>query len=147
MFDVTIERWLNRSIDEVFECISDHENYRQFKGVTNSLLLEEGAEHRNGVGALRQIDSGKLSLRERITVFEPPVQMSYLIESAKPLAIHHEIGEIRLLAENAGTRVIWRSRGRFDVPLIGPLLLDRLASSQIERQFSSILKQIEQGRA
>ncbi len=75
MFRIHVERLLNTDINTVFEAIADHARYDRFPGVSKSVLVEEGKEEKNGMGALRIIGAGRLELSERITKFERPNRM------------------------------------------------------------------------
>lgn len=144
MFHIRVEKWLSKDIHSVFDVISDHENYKQFSGVDDSVLLEPGEQEKNGQGALRQITSGRIILFERITAFERPHKMFYQIEKATPIPLDHRLGQIHLCEENGGTRVVWKSTGTMQVPVIGALVLDRLIQKQVSRQFASMLKAIDE---
>ncbi len=53
MFNIRIERVLNKPIAEVFDALADHANYGRFRGIKASRLLEDGESEKNGQGALR----------------------------------------------------------------------------------------------
>ena len=118
MFKIKVERTVNKPIDEVFEAISDHASYGSFKAVGAAKLVTEGDEERNGVGALRSIQTGPVKLWERITAFERPTHMQYQIEKSKPIKMQHDKGIIDLKDLGDGTtHVTWVSEGRLIVPL------------------------------
>ncbi|WP_166263524.1 SRPBCC family protein [Marinobacter caseinilyticus] len=142
MFCIQVERTLAKDIEAVFEAIADHASYQQFPGVDTSVLVEAGEAERNGTGALRVIGVGPLELTERITRFERPVVMHFLIEKSSPLPMLHTRGEIVLRPEGEGTHVTWISEGRITIPLLGRVL-DKLAEKQFSRAFASLLKAIE----
>ncbi|WLP95540.1 SRPBCC family protein [Psychrobacter sp. M13] len=145
MFKIKVERIIKKPIDEVFEALSDHASYGSFKAVGVAKLVTEGDDERNGVGALRTIQTGPVKFWERITAFERPTHMQYQIEKARPVKMQHDKGIIDLKDLGDGTtRVTWVSEGRIVVPL--PLigrLLDRKMQKQGTVGFSSILKAIE----
>ena len=145
MFKVKVERIVRKPINEVFEALSDHASYGSFKAVGAAKLVNEGDEERNGVGALRTIQTGPVKFWERITAFERPTHMEYQIEKAKPIKMQHDKGVIDLKDLGDGTtHVTWISEGRLTVPLP---LIGRLFDHQMQKQgtigFSSILKSIE----
>lgn len=142
MFRIHVERILAKDIDAVFEAISDHAHYERFPGVDKSELVEEGAEEKNGTGALRIIGAGPLELTERITRFERPTLMHYRIEKSSPLSVQHDKGEILLQPEGEGTKVTWISEGRVRVPVLGRVL-DRFAERTFIKAFNSLLKAVE----
>ena len=144
MFEIHITKTLNKPIDEVFELLADHANYQSFRGIKKSTLLEEGRHERNGEGALRFIDLGSVKLTERITHFERPTRLDYLIEESTPLPFKHQNGSITLRAEEGKTHVDWVSKGYIAMPILGRLVFDPLFESQGAKGFASVLKQIEQ---
>ncbi len=42
MFHIRVECVLHKSVEEVFEAITDHTNYKRFPGINDSKLVEEG---------------------------------------------------------------------------------------------------------
>lgn len=143
MFKIKVERIVKRPIDEVFEALSDHASYGLFKSVGKAKLLNQGDDERNGVGAVRTVQTGAFKVWERITAFERPTHMQYRIEKSKPIKIKHDKGSIDLKDLGDGsTQVTWISEGRVAVPIIGRLL-DRKMQSQGAIVFNSMLKSLE----
>lgn len=141
MHTIVVERTINAPIEKVFALLSDHANYSQFPGVTASSLLEEGQPDRNGLGALRRIETPKGWFEERITAFESPRRFDYLITRTS-LPLEHQGGSVRCEQTAAGTHVIWTSIVRVKVPLIGGLLT-RLAAPTLGKAFGSMLKDVD----
>lgn len=142
MFDIYVERVIDKDINTVFEILADHEGSSQFRGVEDAKLLEPGTLERNGVGALRQIDLGAVKFVERITCFERPNRLDYMIEKSSPLPVKHEQGTITLQEEGDATRVTWVSKGTINIPILGALFMDKLFERQGNRAFGSLLKQL-----
>ncbi|WP_367111577.1 SRPBCC family protein [uncultured Psychrobacter sp.] len=143
MFKIKVERIVKKPIDEVFEALSDHANYALFKAVGSAKLLNQGDNERNGVGALRTVQTGAFKVWERITAFERPTHMQYHIEKSRPMKIAHDKGSIDLKDLGDGTtQVTWVSEGRVMVPLIGRLF-DRKMQKQGTIVFNSMLKSLE----
>jgi len=142
MFKIKVECLLDKPIDDVFNAISDHASYSQFPGIHESKLLIEGVNEANGEGALRKIRANTFTFIERITHFERPHKMRYIIEKSGPISIHHQIGDISLFSETNKTRVIWRSEGYLKLPVIGPSI-DKIAERQATNTFKAILRHIE----
>lgn len=86
MHSITINRVLTAPIEHVFAQLTNHANYTQFPGVKQSTLVREGTPHKNGVGALREIDAGLAWFREEITAYERPQRMHYVIRASHPPA-------------------------------------------------------------
>ena len=143
MFKIKVERIVKKPINEVFEALSDHASYGLFKAVGTAKLLTEGDEERNGVGALRTVQTGAFKVWERITAFERPTHMQYQIEKSKPIKMQHNKGIVDLKDLGDGTtHVTWVSEGRIVVPLIG-WALDRKMQKQGTKVFNSMLKSLE----
>lgn len=143
MFKIKVERIVKKPINEVFEALSDHASYGLFKAVGTAKLLTEGDEERNGVGALRTVQTGAFKVWERITAFERPTHMQYQIEKSRPIKMQHNKGIIDLKDLGDGTtHVTWVSEGRIVVPLIG-WALDRKMQKQGTKVFNSMLKSLE----
>lgn len=143
MFKIKVERIVRKPINEVFEALSDHASYGLFKSVGVAKLVTEGDEERNGVGALRTVQTGAFKVWERITAFERPIHMQYQIEKARPIKMEHYKGSIDLKDLGDGsTHVTWISEGRLVVPLVGRLF-DRKMQKQGTIVFNSMLKSLE----
>jgi uncharacterized protein YndB with AHSA1/START domain len=149
MFDISVERSINKPIEQVFAMLSDHENYAQFRGIEKSSLLTKGKIHKNGLGAVREVVAGG-TLHEEIVRFEPPEDshnktalIGYRVIFSKPLPYDHHLGEIRLSESNGQTHVHWVSKGRIKTFLLGPLYFDKQIQKHGARAFGSILKYID----
>lgn len=142
MFRIHVERVIPKDIDTVFELITDHAGYDRFPVVEKSTLLEPGVAEPNGAGAFRYIHAGGIHFYERITAFERPRLMGYRITRSRPFPIRHDLGEITLTAEGAGTKVVWRSEGHITIPLLGGLM-DRVAEARATKSFTRLLECIE----
>lgn len=51
MIKIRVEYLIDKSPEEVFDAITDHENYDRYPGFDMSALLEPGRDERNGEGA------------------------------------------------------------------------------------------------
>lgn len=139
MFYIKVEKLINKPAAVVFDFLADHENYSKFPGVDKSELLEQGTSEKNGLGALRKVVLGGITLEERITAFEKPTRLHYLIEKSSPLPFRHDVGEVQLLEEGDKTRVIWISEGHINIPIIGNLIFDKIINKQGAAGFSRTL--------
>ncbi|MFT6163155.1 MAG: hypothetical protein ACJATT_002896 [Myxococcota bacterium] len=142
VFRIHVQRTVLKPIAEVFEALADHASYARFAGVESASLVEEGTDERNGAGALRRVDLGGVVFHERITAFERPTRMDYIIERSKPLPMDHHGGQIVLEAtSDTETLVTWTSTGHVAIPLLGRLV-DKLMQRQGSRAFAGTLKTI-----
>jgi uncharacterized protein YndB with AHSA1/START domain len=143
MFSICVERLINKPIQEVFDALSDHGNYSQFKGIDESNLIVEGVSDKNGLGAVREIIAGGANLHEAIVKYEPPYTLGYKIIKSNPLPYDHQLGEVTLREDNGKTHVTWRSKGHITIFLLGTFYFDKAIQKGGSRAFGSILKQID----
>ncbi|WP_077529384.1 SRPBCC family protein [Vreelandella utahensis] len=141
MQTIVVERTINAPIEQVFDLLSDHANYKQFDGIRDSWLVKEGTEERNGNGAVRRIDLGAVWFEEEISNFHRPTSMDYRILRSRP-PIEHESGQIRLEETEQGTRVTWTSVFRIRIPVLGRVL-SPVAAKAGTKAFGSLLKAID----
>lgn len=141
MQTVHVERTIKAPIEKVFDLISDHANYKDFPGVKDSELIKKGKPHKNGVGAVREIDTGTAWFQEEITAYERPVRLDYQIVKARP-AIEHKGGSVRLEATAEGTKVTWTTTLRIKIPVVGGLIT-RVAAPQLGKAIGGMLKDID----
>ena len=141
MARIDLDKTLAAPIDDVFELLTDHAGYTRFRGFSTAELVREGAEERNGVGALRALAVWPLRFEEEITAFERPTRMDYLIRKVN-IPLRHEGGTIELSPSGSGTRVLWRSTFTIEVPIVGGALAALLAV-MIRRGFVRLLDDID----
>jgi len=142
MFDIHVQRVIDKDINAVFDLLADHEGYSKFSGIAVSKLLSPGDTEKNGLGALRHIDLGGIKFDERITCFERPHRLDYKIEASSPLPFKHEVGTITLEEAEGGTKVVWVSKGTINIPILGKFVLDKTFQRKGSIGFASLLKQI-----
>jgi uncharacterized protein YndB with AHSA1/START domain len=138
---IHLQKTLAAPIDRVFELLTDHAGYTEFRGFSEAGLLQEGPEDRNGVGAIRRLSIRGLRFDEEITAFERPTRMDYLIREVN-LPVVHERGTIRLTAQGDATAIDWRSTFSVTTPIVGGALAAVLAVS-LKRGFARLLDDIE----
>ncbi|HEX7825269.1 MAG TPA: SRPBCC family protein, partial [Mycobacterium sp.] len=84
-------------------------------------LVEEGAEARQGVGAVHQMGLGPIGVKERITELVPRERIAYELIAGAPVRRH--VGEIVFADEGAGTRVTYRMDSTPSLPVPSGLLV------------------------
>src|SRR5690606_40825054 len=82
MYKVLVSKTIHAPIEKVFEILADHEGYVSFPGVRKAELIQEGTSPRNGVGAVRRLGLGPISIDEEITEFQAPSLLGYRIVKA-----------------------------------------------------------------
>jgi uncharacterized protein YndB with AHSA1/START domain len=146
MKTIQVERTLNAPIDRVFDLLTDHADYKRFPGINDSELLKEGDRDRNGVGAMRYVQSRPFRFEEEITEYERPTRMSYLIRKINA-PLEHDGGTIELSEADGGTRAVWTSTFTVPTPVIGGAVERLFWSPALRRGFTRVLKSAERQAA
>jgi hypothetical protein len=109
----------------VFARVSDHARFIAGPRLI-CRVVAPGAPDANGLGSVREVESGALRFRETVTAFDQPVSYSYRIDSLHwgPLRwpFVHRGGRIELAAVEGGTRATWISEFTLRVPVLGEWL-------------------------
>jgi uncharacterized protein YndB with AHSA1/START domain len=105
---------IDAPLAQVFAGLADHEAMARWPGVSRARLITEGTP-RNGVGAVRAITAGGLTLHEQVVAFDPPRGYDYTI--VKGLPVRH-LGQVRCTEVNGRTRVRWHVSIDSPVPLL-----------------------------
>jgi uncharacterized protein YndB with AHSA1/START domain len=142
MRTVQVERTLQAPIQTAFDLLTDHANYKQFPGISDSELLQEGDRDRNGVDAIRRVVVGPLRFEEEITEFDSPNRMSYVIRKINVPFEHHG-GRISLKEYGAVTHATWTSTFRVPVPVIGGAVERLIWSPALSRGFKRVLEDVD----
>jgi uncharacterized protein YndB with AHSA1/START domain len=131
--------------EKVFAAITDHVGMQKWMPGSKITLDREGVPAPNGLGAVRRIRAGGLTILEEVVHFDPPREMRYKVLKAGPIIAH--LGTIRVLpAEDGGSLIDYTIRfttpkwmgGELLAKLIGRILggqltagLDRLATQVV----------------
>ncbi len=105
-------------IELVFERITNHEDMKNWPGVASCELVQIG-EPRNGLGAVRKIRAGGLTLHEKIVQWEPPNRFDYTI--IKGLPVDHR-GTVTLARVGDGVEVCWTVKMSSQIPLLAQIV-------------------------
>lgn len=116
-----LDRRIDAPVDVVFAVLSDHRGYARWAGVDTSVLEREGKDDPNGVGAIRHLRKGPISIREEVVACEPPRTFSYTVVGGPP--VRDYLGVVTLAADGNATRVHWTVRFEPKIPLTGRVLL------------------------
>ncbi|MCB1188809.1 MAG: SRPBCC family protein [Leptospiraceae bacterium] len=142
MIKIEVNEEYNSSIESVWEKIIDHESYKNYAPIKDSILTKFGIEEKNGLGAIRKIiPNDSLYFLEKITKFDKYSRFDYLIfESSLPLK--HYGGSVTLEKTDLGTKVFWTSD--FDMPENTSPAIQRGTKSASAKMFKEILAGIKQ---
>jgi len=140
-------------LDRAWSFIADHERFLSSGEELSCEVVEPGAEHRDGVGAVRVVRSGDIVFREAITAWEPGRRYEYRIrELTGPmgftLPVTHLGGWLELTEEAEHIDVVWGSKFRVGLFLVGGWI-ERQLAGDLESAFSRLLERarrmVEQG--
>jgi uncharacterized protein YndB with AHSA1/START domain len=115
------------SATQVWEVLSDHEGMASWgPGITVS-LRKMGGDDRNGVGAVRVIDSRgpAPAIVEEVTAFEPDRRLAYRALSGVPLRNYR--GEVVLREVPGGTEIAYTVSADQRVPVLEQLVVSAIA--------------------
>lgn len=119
MQEVEIVRRIEAPPQTVWDAYTDHASWTRWAGLGKVRLLREGEPAPNGVGCVREIRSGPISVQEEVLSFEPPKRMTYRVVRGGP-PIRDHFGEVHFEEAGEGaTRVVWRCRFDSRIPGLG----------------------------
>jgi hypothetical protein len=113
--------------NRVWEVLSDHEGMAHWGPGLSVSLRTEGADDRNGIGAVRVIDARgpAPSIVEVVTAFEPGRRLGYKALSGVPLKNYR--GEVVLREVAAGTEIAYTVSADQRVPFVEQLVVRAIA--------------------
>lgn len=116
--EVRFHEVIHAPIDEVFDFLSDHQNFAAlFGGRSTRIRVGDDPAEPNGLGSVRRIGPGPLSFDEKIVVFERPQRIDYTICRGGPLKNH--LGTIHLRSVPHGTELDYVIRFDGRLPGLG----------------------------
>lgn len=115
---VQVRQLVRAPIEFVFERITDHEDMRNWPGVKSCVLVETGTP-RNGLGAVRRITAGGLTLDEKVVQWEPPRRYDYTI--VRGLPVEHR-GTVELVPRDGGVELRWTVRMSSRIPFFAQIV-------------------------
>lgn len=139
---IEVKRTINAPAAKVFAEIANHEGYERFSGVDKAELIRKGENGGNGLGAVRRLKLGAISLDEEILSFEESKLMEYRITRMKPKLFNHILGRVELNEVDGNTTVIWSSEYQVPLPVIGGRI-EKLLAKPLSGGFAGMLKAID----
>jgi uncharacterized protein YndB with AHSA1/START domain len=127
--EIHIEQRFSAPPDRVFAAVTDHRRLESWQPGTKVTIERQGVPAPNGLGAIRKVKTGPLTIYEEVVRWEEPEAMDYHLFRGAPLRDH--LGEIRLApVADGGTMVSYRIR--FTMPwYVGGDLAARLVARQL----------------
>ena len=101
MVKLELNRHINTSIDKVW----DASNFKTATGPFRVIILDEGNPI-NGVGSIRKIFNGPLSVQEKCLSSDPPFSMTYTLLKGAPIKSDY-LGKITLNQTEDSTDLSW----------------------------------------
>jgi len=135
---VEVSRRFDAPPQAVWDVYTDHARWSEWAGLGASRLEREGSPHRDGTGALRALGPALWPAREEVLAFDPPRRMTYRVVSGA-LPIRNHLGEVTLVPEGDGTRLVWRCRFESRLPGLGGLL-ERLITGVFARALAGLAR-------
>ncbi|HTB71155.1 MAG TPA: SRPBCC family protein [Solirubrobacteraceae bacterium] len=128
---VHVEHDFAKPPERIFAHLAEHENLAEVFGAKVT-RLRDGAEQRNGVASVRQLQIGPLPpFEETVTEFVPSERIVYRITKGSPLRGH--VGTMTFApTPSGGTRFIYDIRIASPIPGVAPIVHASLTRS-IER--------------
>jgi hypothetical protein len=114
---VSVREHVRAPLPAVFDRITDHESMRDWPGISRCELIARG-DPKNGLGAIRRITAGGLTLDEKVVTWEPPHRYEYTI--VRGLPVDH-LGTVTLTEQRGGVDVEWSVSLKSRVPFIAEL--------------------------
>jgi hypothetical protein len=123
--------------EKIWGVLADVPRWAEWGPWNSSTYEREGTPAPGGVGAVRLLKRFAMTLREELTVFEPPERMAYKLLSGMPVRDYQ--AEVRLSEAGEGSEILWRSE--FDaLPGVGELY-----RWQLQKAFEDITERVARG--
>jgi uncharacterized protein YndB with AHSA1/START domain len=140
MIEVEMHQHFSAPPATVFAAVTDHKRLEEWQKGTRVTLEKTGVPAPNGLGAVRKISTGPMSIYEEVVRWEEPHQMDYRLIRGLPLRDH--LGEIRFKPTPEGGTLI-EYRIRYWVPwYAGGSVVGRLAGRQLQRVIGAALAKL-----
>lgn len=104
MHTIEINETFDVPLSRVFALFAEHERFGKLIGAPVKRIKDSDQADPNGVGSVRRIGIGPLSLEETVTSFEPDALIEYTITSMSPLRNH--LGRIRFEDDGEGRTLL-----------------------------------------
>ncbi|MBF6543542.1 nitroreductase/quinone reductase family protein [Nocardia brasiliensis] len=142
MQKLTVERVIAAPIETVFNWFADTENYSASQAVLQNKLIEPAADVPYGVGAVRKVTWFFGRYTERITTYDAPRKIGWVIESGFP-AIRHQGAELNFSEVAGGTRVVLTTTAEAAIPFGADFATRTFGFPVLAAGYRSVLKTAE----
>ncbi|MEQ9546166.1 MAG: SRPBCC family protein [Marinobacter sp.] len=136
MYTIEIDETFDVPRNRVFALFADHGRFGKLLGAPVKRIQDSDQADPNGIGSVRKIGIGPLSLEETVIGFEPDSLIEYTITSMSPIRNH--MGRIRFEdSGERGTRVNYTITFEDIVPFTG-----RVVSAALEQGIRKGIKRV-----
>ncbi|TNC82442.1 MAG: hypothetical protein C9356_03180 [Oleiphilus sp.] len=117
---INIVQEFNAPVEQVFEALSDHENFGRICGIKMK-RIKDGEDALNGLGSVRKISIGPLpSFEETITDYEANALIEYKITQGSPIKNH--VGTLRFSSQGESTVLNYTIQLESKIPFTSGLI-------------------------
>ena len=118
MKQVEVRRVIDAPVRAVWDRYTDHVSWSEWAGMGKVRLEREGDPPPNGVGCVRVISNGGVSVYEEVLTFDAPTRMTYrVVRGGIPIKDH--LGEVNFEPHDGGTLITWRCQFNSRIPGLG----------------------------
>ncbi len=118
MQHVEVKRAIAAPRQAVWDLYTDHVSWERWSRIGKVRLERQGTPPPNGVGCVRVISKGGVSVYEEVLSFEPPRAMTYrVVRGGIPIRDH--FGEVLFADHGEETLITWRCRFNSRIPGLG----------------------------
>jgi uncharacterized protein YndB with AHSA1/START domain len=128
---------IHAPLEKVFERFADHEGMSSWPGVGSCRLVREGTP-KNGLGAMRRVKVGGLTIDEEVVHYDPPKGFDYAVRRGLPVSYH--LGQVRFAEQGDAVQVTWTVRMRSKWPLAA-----QIAAGALRRALPGALRYLKAG--
>jgi hypothetical protein len=137
--ELEIDQHFSAPPEKVFAAVTDHKRIEDWQKGTRVTIEKPGVPPPNGLGAVRKIRGGPLSMEEEV-LWDEPHAMDYRLIRGVPLRDH--LGELRFLPTPEGGTLL-EYRIRYRVPwYAGGSIVGRLFGKQLERVIGNAMQRL-----
>lgn len=119
-YTIEIQEQYDLPRESVFKLFADHNRLGGILGAPIKRIKDSDQADPNGLGSVRKIGIGPISLEETIIAFEPDALIEYTVTSMSPIRNH--LGRMRFDELNGKTVVNYTIRFDDLVPLSGRVI-------------------------
>ncbi|BES72411.1 hypothetical protein RE428_34290 [Marinobacter nanhaiticus D15-8W] len=119
-YTIEIQEQYDLPRERVFQLFADHNQIGDILGAPVKRIKDSDQADPNGVGSVRKVGMGPISLEETVIAFEPDALIEYTVTSMSPIRNH--LGRIRFDELNGRTVVNYTIRFDDLIPFSGKVI-------------------------